>query len=73
MSTKQSIKSQDQTDDAPGFHLWEDCFETMDNAETAPVYLRFEGVSVELETQRAGATVTVTLPRDLARALGIVE
>jgi hypothetical protein len=45
----------------------------MDNAETAPVYLRFEGVSVELETQRAGATVTVTLPRDLARALGIVE
>ena len=71
MSTKSSIKWREQTDDAPGFHLYDDCLETMTDAE-APVYLRLDGVQVELETQGAGATLTVQIPREMARALGLL-
>lgn len=71
MSTKSSIKWREQTDDAPGFHLYYDCLETMMDAE-APVYLRLDGVHVELETQGAGATLIAEIPRELARALGLL-
>ena len=73
MSTRCSLAYRDQTLDAPGFHFWEDCFERLDEGDKAPVYLRLDGVKVyELETQFAGASVTVRLPRELAVALGLL-
>ena len=71
MNTKSSLKWRNQTDDAPGFHLYDDCFETLEDEE-APVYLCLEGVTVELQTQVNGATVTVQIPREMARALGLL-
>lgn len=72
MSTKCGIKWRKRSDDAPGFLLYEDCFETMENPDSADVYLQLEGVQVKLETQGAGAKVTVQMPRELARALGML-
>lgn len=74
MSTKMSIKHRMPTEDAPGYHLYEDCIDSWlgpDDAEP-PVYLRFDGVHAELETTEVGATVTVILPRDIARELGLL-
>jgi hypothetical protein len=73
MSTKISIKWREQTADAPGFHLYDECFETMADGDAAPVYLRLDGVPVELATQAAGVTVTVAIPREMARALGLLS
>ena len=73
MSTRCSIKWRDQEPETPGFHLWEDAFERLDKGDDAPVYLRLDGVQIhELETQFAGASVTVQLPREMAKALGLV-
>jgi hypothetical protein len=73
MSTRCSLKWRDQELEKPGFHLWEDAFERLDHGEQAPVYLRLEGVQIhELETQFAGAAVTVQLPRETAVALGLL-
>jgi len=72
MSTKTSIKWRKQTDAAPGFHLYEDCLDVADDGQETPVYLRLDGVPAELETQRDGATVTVAIPREMARALGLL-
>jgi hypothetical protein len=72
MSTKCDIKWRDQEHDKPGFHLWDDCFETLAEGDAAPVYLQLEGVPVSLQTQGAGATVTVKIPREMARALGLL-
>lgn len=74
MSTRSSIKWREQTDHAPGFHLYEDCMETLTDGEDAPVYLRLDGVAVvDLSTLTCGgATVEVCLPRELARSLGLL-
>lgn len=74
MSTRSSIKWREQTGNAPGFHLYEDCFDTLTEGDDAPVYLRLDGVEViDLSTQAGGgATVEVCLPRELARSLGLV-
>jgi len=70
MSTKQSIKWKDQTTAYPGYHLYED---VLDFETDPPVYLRLDGVHVELETcGESGAAVTVTLPRSIARELGLM-
>ena len=76
VSTKATIKSRAQTDTRPGFHLYDDVLDSF-AAEAGepepPVYLRLSGVSVQLETLAAGgATVTVALPRELARELGLL-
>ena len=71
MSTKSSIKWKEQTDDAPGYHLYEDVMDQYDDGEP-PVYLRLDGVPVELVTQGAGASVKVTLSRAIARELGLL-
>lgn len=76
MSTKVSIKLRDRTDAQPGFHLYEDALDTLGNAigdAEPPVYLRLDGVGVQLETLAAGsATVTIALPRELAKELGLL-
>lgn len=76
MSTKFTVKSQHRDGDEPGFHLYHDVLEEMaceaDGSEP-PLYLRLEGVEVELQTVReGGVTVTVKIPRATARALGLV-
>jgi len=75
MSSKVSIKFREQTDSSPGFHLCEDAFDefTREGTEEPPVYLQLDGVEVELETLKpGGASVTVKIPRDVARELGLV-
>jgi len=69
MSTKSSIKYQKDTIDGPSFHLFEECH---DAGPDRPVYLELSGVQVELETQTSGAMVTVRIPREWARALGLL-
>ena len=76
MSTKVSIKWRDHTDARPGFHLYEDALDYFvdETGEVEPpVYLRLDGVGVQLETLAAGgATLTVALPRELAQELGLL-
>lgn len=73
MSTRCSIKWREQDLEKPGFHLWEDAFDRVEHGEQARVFLRLDGVQIhELETQFAGASVTVELPREVAQALGLV-
>ena len=72
MSTKSSIKWRDQTNGAPGFHLYDDVLDSIGN-DDPPVYLRLDGVHANLETQPGGGvTVTVVMPREMARVLGLV-
>jgi len=68
MSTKQSIKWRGQTDNAPGYHLYQDCL----NDDPAPVYLQLHGVEVDLKTTDSGASITVTIPNETAVALGLL-
>ena len=73
MSTKCSIKWKDHTEEGPGYHLYDDCLDDFDDSQEPPVYLRLDGVHVELMTLGdAGASVTVTIPRAVARDLGLL-
>ena len=76
MSTKSSIKWRHRANERPGFHLYDDvldAFGAEEGAPEPPVYLRLDGVQVQLETLgEHGASVTVTLPRELARELGLL-
>ncbi len=76
MSTKSSIKWRESTESQPGFHLYEDVMDSFcahDGDPEPPVYLCLEGLQVQLETLPAGgATVTVTIPREMARVLGLL-
>lgn len=69
MSTKSSIKWKEPTADGPGYHLYED---VLDFEDDPPVYLRLDGVQVELETCDGGASITLALPRAIARELGLL-
>ena len=76
MSTKSSLRSRSQTKERPGFHLYDDVLDELaanDGGPETPAYLRLDGVSVQLETlSSGGASVTVALPRELARELGLL-
>ena len=76
MSTKVSIKRRERTLTQPGFHLYDDCLESdfpSRGDDEPPVYLRLDGVAVELRTlDTAGASVTLKFPRELARELGLL-
>jgi hypothetical protein len=73
VSTKTAIKSRGQTAESPGFQLYADALDglgTEDDGES-PVYLRLDGVAATLQTLTGGgASVTVMLPREIARELG---
>lgn len=76
MSTKVSIAARIATPSAPGFHLYWDCVDELVAAseDEVPVYLHLAGVAVELQTmENGGASVTVKLPRELARELGLLR
>lgn len=68
MSTRSSIKYS-RPDDGPGYHLFDDCFETLTEGENARVELELFGVEAEMST---GGYVRVVLPRAMARELGLL-
>ena len=75
MSTKVTIKSRQASTDGPGFRLYEDVLDGFgkEDADDPPVYLHLDRVEVTLQTlDTGGASMTVTLPRELARALGLL-
>jgi hypothetical protein len=76
MSTKVSIKWRAGTSTQPGFLLYEDCLDSFGRDEgdsEPPVYLRLDGVAVQLRTlPTTGVSVTVSIPRELARELGML-
>ncbi|WP_089339492.1 hypothetical protein [Burkholderia singularis] len=67
MSTKATLSHHDFNDDEPSWHLYEEIF------EGGVVYLELRGVSAELRTrdQGAGANVTLRLPIETAKQLGL--
>jgi hypothetical protein len=76
MSTMSTIKARSRTSERPGFHLFDDVLDSLDEGDGAPeppVYLRLDGIAAQLETLNSGAaTVTVALPREMARELGLL-
>lgn len=71
MSTKSSIKWKAQTADGVGYHLYDDVMDQFNDGEQ-PVYLSLDGVGCELVTQTIGVSVVVTIPRAIARELGLL-
>lgn len=75
MSTKASIKWRHQAAGLPGFHLYDDVLDSFGSETNGepPVYLRLDGVAAQMETlPTGGAAVTVVLPREAARELGLL-
>lgn len=77
MDTKVTLKWRPRTACRPGFHLYDDLLDSLWAAQTRtepPVHLRLQGVAVELQsiTSADGADLTVTLPSELARQLGLI-
>lgn len=75
MSTKETIKFRHKNAGHPGFHLYNDVLDGLgakDESES-PVYLCLDGVAATLQTlDSGGASVTVVLPRGVARELGLL-
>jgi len=68
MSTKETIKYREEGVEGCGFHLYSEIFDEEN------VYLRLDCVHASLNTlHEAGAEVTLTLPLELARALGLIS
>ena len=75
MSTKATIKYREATAGQPGFHLYDDVLDSLGSEEEvkSPVYLRLDGVPAVLKTlESGGASVTIVLPRGVARELGLL-
>jgi hypothetical protein len=77
MSTKVTMKWRAQSVSQPGFQLYEDVLDSLGDdvdRDDVPVYLRLDGVTLDLHTlPGGGASVTVALPRELARELGLLQ
>ena len=73
MSTKSTIKRKEHSEYEPGYHLYDDVLDSFDQDREPPVYLQLDRVQVELATLGcSGASVTVALPRKIARELGLL-
>ena len=75
MSTKATIRCRARSAGLPGVHLYDDVLDSLgvDNGRS-PVYLCLEGVEITLRTlEGGGASITVTLPREVARDLGVLR
>jgi len=73
MSTKATLKSRSQIAGSPGFHLYEETALDSSDSEDEPVYLQVDGVAATVQTLKTGgASVTMVLPRELARELGLL-
>ena len=71
MSTRKSIKyERSEEGNGDGFHLFED----LENESISPpVYLELIGTEFTAESWDGGMSVTVTIPRDWAIKLGLIE
>lgn len=75
MSTKVTIKWRNQSAGYPCYHLYDDVLDSFgsEDEREAPVYLRLDGVGATMQTlESGGASVTVVLPRQVARELGLL-
>lgn len=75
VSTKETIKYRHQSAGQPGFHLYNDLLDGFcsDDESESPVYLCLDGVAATLQTMDSGGvSVTVALPRGVARELGLL-
>lgn len=55
------------------FHLADDVLDELTGNPDPPVHLRIDGIGVELRTLAdGGASVTLLLPREVARQLGLL-
>lgn len=75
VSTKETIKYRHQSAGQPGFHLYNDLLDGFcsDDESESPVYLCLDGVATKLQTMDSGGvSVTVALPRGVARELGLL-
>lgn len=76
MSTRVPFAWRQYESGKAGYCLYEDVLDEMaaeSGGPEAPIYLQLEGVQVSVETMNTGgAALTVTLPRELAKALGLV-
>lgn len=76
MSTKVTLRHSSGDDAATGFHLCEDVLDSPGDDTAAgetPVYLQLDQVGVQLATRGSFiSSVTLTLPRALARELGLL-
>lgn len=74
MSTKTTLKHRMPEPGKPSFHLFEDCLDRWleEDQEDCPVYLSIDGIQAEMSVSEAGARVELTLPRELARELGLI-
>jgi len=70
VSTRSSIKYE-MADDGTGFHLYDDWLDGAISAEP-PVYLELSGVAFESSSD-CGGSVTVAIPREWAKKLGLVR
>ena len=76
MSTRASIKWRAQEGTVPGYHLYDDLTDGLDGTpqEETPVYLALGGVVIaDLGTHENGTDVTIQMPREMARALGLLR
>lgn len=75
MSTKIGLKASESNDAKPSFYLYKEMtFTDPANEPESPVYLRLDGVQVQMETiEGGGARVTVEIPRNMARELGLIS
>jgi hypothetical protein len=75
VGSKVSIEWRYQTAEQPGFHFYEDALDSFGAEAGAeqPVYLRLDGIAAEMQALSSrGASVTLTLPRELARSHGLL-
>ena len=71
MSTRQTLKyERSEEGNGDGFHLFEDL---ADESIVPPVHLQLIGAEFTAESWDGGMSVTVTIPRDWAVKLGLIE
>ena len=77
MSTKVTIRRRERSKSHPGFHIYDDVLDAFgehDDERQTLIYLRIEGVGLVVETLTdGGAVVTIALPREVARDLGLLS
>jgi hypothetical protein len=71
MSTKSTFKHEHDPATGRGFSLYTDWLDDCIGDDV--VHLRLEGVSFEATADASGPAVTVSLPRDMAERLGLIQ
>lgn len=71
MSTRKTLKyERSEEGNGDGFHLFDDL---LNRGESPPVFLELIGTEFSAESWDGGMSVTVSIPRDWAVKLGLIE